>query len=130
MCDHSSHSCHYATIKTSLNHTNEKPNENDQMNKVVGRKSVYVKFSSIKFAFVLVAPFHYVHEQIAPSLERQVCSAVAVCAPLTPLFLAKWALLTLCLFSLLIYVNFSIHAKIKDWVSLKENSCLDTQNVS
>lgn len=114
MCDHSSHSCHYATIKTSLKHTNEKPNENDQMNKVIGRKSVYVKFSSIKFASVLMASFYYVHEQIVPSLERQVRSVVAVCAPLTPLLSKMRFVHTVCLFSLLIYVNFSIHAKIKD----------------
>lgn len=85
MCDHSSHSCHYATIKPSLKHTNEKPNENDQMNKVVGRKSVYVKFSSIKFAFVLMTPLYYVYEHVVPSLEGDVCSVVAVCAPLTPI---------------------------------------------
>lgn len=68
MCDHSSHSCHYATIKTPLKHTNKKPNENDQMNEVTGGKKVSVKFSSIKFAFVILTPFYYVLEQIVTSL--------------------------------------------------------------
>lgn len=113
MCDHSSHSCHYATIKASLKHTNEKPNENDQMNKVVGRKSVYVKFSSIKFAFVLMAPFYYVLEQIVLCLEREVCSVAAARAPVAPVLCKTRFAPTVCLFSLLIYVNFSVHAKIK-----------------
>lgn len=80
MCDHSSHSCHYATIK-SLKHTNEKPNENDQMNRVFERKSIYMQCSSIKFAFVLMAPFYYAYEQFVPSLERQVCRVEAMCTP-------------------------------------------------
>lgn len=60
-----------------------------------------------------MAPFYYVLEQIVLCLEREVCSVAAARAPVAPVLCKTRFAPTVCLFSLLIYVNFSLHAKIK-----------------